>query len=277
MLKTFFIATAPLLLISATHSFAMDLASYRAVYDLQPVRIEQGSKAQPIDGRLAYEVTGSNCAGWTVASHLLNRTVQAEQGMRVSEIKSQSFEPADGLSMSVSQQESIDDKLADSAEIKIGRLSAGSEAKGILSGSKSLNFSLGSDVIFPTQHQKKLLQAAQDGLTRDVSMVYDGSDGAKQFRIITFIGKKRSPAESQDKNLSSLATLASWSFQLGYYAADNSQSESPEFQATFNMYENGVSTDMLFDYGTYAMKAHVTQFESLPSSACAPAIKVQPQ
>ena len=276
MLHKKIIIAAAVVSFSYAQCNAMELASYRAVYDLQPVRIEQSSKSQPIDGQLAYEVMGSNCAGWKVATRLMNRTSFIDQGMRVTEVKSQSFEPSDGLSMSISQQESVDDKLADDAQIKVRKAMSNAIAKGEVSGSKSLNFSLPPDVIFPTQHQIKLLAAAEQGLSRDVSTVYDGSEGAKQFRIITFIGKRRAPADTQNKELSSLSNLASWSFQLGYYPVDDEQIDTPEFQATFNMYENGVSTEMLFDYGSYAMKAHVTKFEVLPVSVCAPA-KILPQ
>ena len=262
------ISVSVFLLFSAPHGWAMELASYRAVYDLQPSRIEQGTKSQPIDGKLAYEVVGSDCGGWKVATKMVNRTAQAELGMRVTEIKSQTFEPSDGLSMTISQQESVDDRLADDAQIKVKRPLANTEARGTVSGSKTMNFSLAPEVIFPTQHLVKLLAAAEKGESRDISRVYDGSEGSKQFRIITFIGKKRAPIEQKDKDLGSLSTLASWSFQLGYYAVDDNQSDTPEFQATFMMYENGVSTDMLFDYGTYAMKAHVTQFEALKKSDC---------
>ena len=250
------------------HALAIDLASYRAVYDLQPVRIEQGGKVQPIDGELAYEVAGSQCAGWTVSTQLKNRMAQAEQGLQTNDNKSRSFETDDGLSMTVSQQESVDGRLSDDSEIKIGKAEASAESKGNISGSKTSSFSLKPEVIYPTEHQRRLLAAAAKGLTRDVSTVYDGSDNEKTFRIITFISKRHEPAAQPRDDLSSLTSLASWSFQLGYYPAADEQADTPEFQTTFNMIENGITTEMLFDYVASAMTAKILELEMSPAEHC---------
>ena len=268
MLKHKTICIFAMLVCLQQQALAIDLASYRAVYDLQPVRIEQGGKAQPIDGELAYEVAGSQCAGWTVSTQLKNRMAQAEQGLQTTDIKSRSFESDDGLSMTVSQQESVDGRLSDDSEIKIGKVEVSAESKGTISGSKASSFSLTPEVIFPTEHQRRLLAAAAKGLTRDVSTVYDGSDNEKTFRIITFISKRHEPAAQPRDDLSSLASLASWTFQLGYYPAADEQADTPEFQTTFNMFENGITTEMLFDYGTYAMKAKILKLEMMPAAPC---------
>ncbi len=265
-----------LILGSVKPSLAMELSSYRAVYELEPTRIEQGIKVTPIDGRLAYEVTGSNCLGWTVTSDLLNRSTQQEAGLRMSEIKSHSFETPDGLRMSVSQQEIVNDRLVDDQEVKAIKPELKSIGKVALTGSKTLNFDLAAEAIYPTQHQQKLLDAASRGEVRDVSIVYDGSDGSKQFRVVTFIGKKRPPTQQKQTELADLSKLASWSFQLGYYSLADEQAESPDFQATFNMFENGVSSEMLFDYGSYAMKAKISKFENLATPPC-DVVKVKPQ
>ncbi|HEY5363385.1 MAG TPA: DUF1849 family protein [Aestuariivirga sp.] len=268
MIHTKTITIFTLLLCLPQPAFAMDLASYRADYDLQPVRIEQGGKVQPIDGQLAYEVAGSDCAGWTVSTQIKNRIAQAEQGLQTTDIKSRSFETDDGLSMTVSQQESIDGKLSDDSEIKVAKPEIGAPSKGNLNGSKSLNFSLNPEVIYPTEHQRRLLAAAAKGLTRDVSTVYDGSDGEKVFRIVTFISKKHEATAQPRGDLSALDSLASWTFQLGYYPVTDEQADTPEFQTTFNMFENGVSTAMVFDYGNYAMKATISKLEMLPATPC---------
>ena len=268
MLNSKTISIFAMLVCLPQHALALDLASYRAVYDLQPVRIEQGGKVQPIDGELAYEVAGSQCAGWTVFTQLKNRMAQAEQGLQTTGIKSRSYETDDGLSMTVSQQESVDGRLADDSEVKIGKAEASAESKGNISGSKTSSFSLKPEVIFPTEHQRRLLAAAAKGLTRDVSMVYDGSDAEKTFRIITFISKRHEPAAQPRDDLSSLASLASWTFQLGYYPAADEQADTPEFQTTFNMFENGITTEMLFDYGAYAMKAKILQLQMMPAAPC---------
>ncbi len=268
------LASAAILAISLDFhgAAAVELGTYRALYAFQPSRVEQGAVSQPIDGEIAYEVRGSDCAGYTVDSNFLNRFIDGDSGTRVIDLKSTSFESSDGLQLQVSQSQTVNKQLADQENITVKRTAPGTDAQGNLTGSKKDSFTVKGEMLFPTAHQKKLLAEAAAGVKRDVSLVYDGSDGKKQFRIITFIGNKREPGtypkDLANPEAAKLQTMASWPFQLGYYPVDNPNAEEPEFQATFNMYENGVTTEMLFDYGNYAMKGQLTKLDLVPPEPC---------
>lgn len=258
--------------LTSTPGMAVDFATYRAVYDLEPARIAQGAGSQPIDGKVAYEVSGSECAGFTIDSDYTTRYTDGDNGgIRTVNTLSNSFESNDNLELDVSQTQSVNKQVTDDTKITAKRPASGAEAKADQQGSKKQQFTLAGDVLFPTAHQKKLLAAAMTGQARDVSLVYDGSDGSKLFRVITFIGKKRAPGsyapDMANPEAQPLASMASWPFQLGYYATD-SDSETPDFQATFNMYENGVSTEMLFDYGSFSMRGKLSHFEPLQPKPC---------
>lgn len=260
------------MLLLAMPAQAAQFAAYRALYTLEPARIDQSSTAVPLDGRVAYEVTGSECAGWSVDMRFATRFADGEKGSKIIDSRSHTFETADGLSMEANQQQYVNDSLADDQHISVHRATLGAEADAQQTGSKDAKFKVGPDMIFPSQHQAKLLAEAAAGQTRDVSMVYDASDGDKQFRIVTFIGKKREAGQTKadaDKDfLAPLKKLANWPFQLGYYPTGDGQADSPEFQATFNMYENGITTEMVFDYGSYALKGTIASLELLPQDPC---------
>ena len=125
--------------------------------------------------------------------------------------------------------------------------------------------------VFPSKHQERLLDVAMKGLTRDVSLVFDGSDGEKIYKAISFIGKKRAAGtfETDLKNPQAepLRGLISWPISISYYKDDES-SDAPVYQASFNMYENGVSTNLLMDYGSYALKGTLTKLDILKADAC---------
>ena len=259
--------------LTSTSGMAADFGTYRAFYDLEPARISQGSGAQPIDGKVAYEVSGSACAGYTIDSDYTTRYANSDQGgIRAVNTVSTTFESMDRLQLQISQTQSVNKEVTDDSKIMAKRPDASAEIQADQQGTNKQHFTLGADVLFPTAHQQKLLAEAVAGQTRDVSMVYDGSDGAKLFRVVTFIGKKRAPGtyapDLANPEAQSLQSMASWPFQLGYYATDNPNSDTPDFQATFNMYENGVSTEMLFDYGTFSMKGRLSHFETLPPKPC---------
>ncbi len=251
---------------------AVELATYRALYLFEPARIDQATPSKPVDGQLAYEVAGSECAGYTIDSRFANRFSDGEQGNRVIDLQSSTYESTDGQQLEVTQKQFVNKEPADDKRISISRLTAAEEGKGDIKGSSTKTFRVARDVLFPTAHQKKLLALAQAGATHDVSNLYDGSDDEKQYRVVTFIGKRR-PAGADDIDLKNpitkeLENQASWPFQLGYYPLDDKQAEVPEFQANFNMYENGISTHMLFDYGSYSMQGNIMRLELTKPDAC---------
>jgi len=259
--------------LTATPALAVNFTTYRAVYDLEPARIQQGTAAQPIDGKVAYEVSGSECAGFTIDSDYTTRYTDGENGgVRTVNTLSNTFESSDSLELDVSQTQTVNKDVTDDTKITAKRPAANTEVQGEQQGTKKQHFTLGPDVLFPTAHQKKLVSEAMAGQTRDVSLVYDGSDGSKLFKVVTFIGKKREPGtyapDMANPDAQSLKSLASWPFQLGYYDTANPDAETPDFQATFNMYENGVSTEMLFDYGSFSMRGKLSHFETLEPKTC---------
>ena len=251
---------------------AIDLATYRALYIFEPARIDQSAASKPVDGQLAYEVSGSECAGYTIDSRFANRFTDSEQGDRLIDLQSSTYESTDGLQLEVTQKQFVNKDPADDMRISISRRANAEEGTGEIKGRKAKTFKVAKDVLFPTAHQKKLLALAQSGATHDVTNLYDGSDDVKQYRVVTFIGKRRNAGtyEMDVKNpvTKSLQDQASWSFQLGYYPLDDVQAETPEFQASFNMYENGVSTEMLFDYGSYAMRGKIMRLELTKPDTC---------
>ena len=251
---------------------ALDLATYRALYEFEPARVDQAAQSKPIDGRLAYEVAGSECAGYTIDSRFSNRFSDGEQGARTIDLQSSSYESSDGLQLEVTQKQLVNGESADDQRISVARGSISVAGDGEIKSSKPKTFLLPPDILFPTAHQKKLLSLAQAGATHDVTNLYDGSDGEKQYRVVTFIGKRRPrgtyDADAKNPALNDLLKQDSWSFQLGYYPLDDTQAEDPEFQANFNMYENGVSTEMLFDYGSYAMRGKITRLEMTTPDNC---------
>lgn len=251
---------------------AATLASHRAIYDLSTTRLDSGSGYSSIEGRLAYELTGTACDGWAVTYRIANRYVQAEKGTQVLDTQLTTWESGDGLEMNLSQKQFVEGNLDSEEKLKVKREKANQEAKGQMTKPKELDFTLPSEALFPSTHQLHLLNAAKKGVTRDSSIVFDGSDGEKTYKAISFIGKMRAPgsfAPDKDNNETTpLRSLPSWPVTISYFPTDDDNVEKPVYQASFNMYENGVSTDLVLDYGSYALKGKLTKLDILKTDAC---------
>lgn len=258
-------------LTTAAPGFAFDLAAHRALYNLEISRLDSKSGYSSVEGKLAYELRGSTCEGYAVSYRMANRYVEPETGSRVLDTQLTSWESGDGLEMNLSQKQFLDNKLDSEERFNVKRKKSGEKADGSFTLPKALNFTVPAEALFPSSHQAKLLKAAQAGTSRDVSIVFDGSDGDKIYKAISFIGKKRLPGTfGPDKNnvqTEPLRSLASWPVSVSYYVNDDS-ADAPVYQASFNMYEDGISTDLILDYGSYALKGTLTKLELLKTDAC---------
>ena len=58
---------------SVSQTQASAVAPHRAVYDLQLLRATQGANVGSVSGRMAYEVSGSECDGWPASFRLVDR------------------------------------------------------------------------------------------------------------------------------------------------------------------------------------------------------------
>ena len=255
-----------------TGASAATLVSHRAMYDLEISKMTGASGYSSIEGKLAYELTGSTCEGWAVNYRIANRYIEAEKGSKVLDTQLTTWESGDGLEMNLSQKQFVDNTLDSEERLVVKRPKPGAEADGKMTLPKEQDFKILPQALFPSTHQTKILEAARQGLTRDSSLVFDGSDGVKMYNAITFIGKKRPPGafaiDQLNPNTQSVRDLPSWPMSVSYYPADDEQSAAPVYQASFNVYENGVSTDLQMDYGTYVMKGTLTKLDLLKSAPC---------
>jgi hypothetical protein len=132
---------------------------------------------------------------------------------------------------------------------------------------KTLDF--GHDVIFPTQHVERLIEAAKGGGGVIQARVYDGSDtGAKIYATMAVIGKAAAAPSEDAANAPALKDVRRWPVVVSYFN-EASRDTSPEYTLSYDLYENGVSGTLKLDYGTFALRAQLRKLEILPASACA--------
>lgn len=256
----------------STQAMAAAIVPHRAVYDLEMLRSTQGANLGGVSGRMAYEVTGSACDGWTVSMRLVNNFEYKEGNSRLIDMQSSSWETGDGKEMNYNEKAFVDNKPDTEKRLSVSREEVSGKGQGKITLPKEQSFSIAGDTIFSMHHQLRLMDAAAKGETRDVSVVYDGSDDTKPLRAISTIGKKiaagTSTADNANPNATNLAKLPSWPVSIGYYPFEDNKDDTPLYQISFDMYENGVSTGLVMDYGNYALSGKLAHLELLKPEAC---------
>jgi hypothetical protein len=250
-------------------SGANGLVAHRAVYDLELGRNETKSGYSDAKARLAYEIVGSTCEGWSINYRFAGQFEQTEGTLQTTDTQLTSWEAGDGSELRVNQKQFVGNSL--SAENKvIARRPQGAAPQVEITVPEPKTFELANKALFPIVFQSHLIGIAKAGKKHDVSLVYDGTDSEKVYRVVSFIGKSKPLATSeieQNPKLAQLKTVPAWNFTTSYFSNDQ-QNDEPLYLSNYSMYENGVAADIVFDYGTYSLKGKLADFEVLKSEPC---------
>lgn len=259
-------------LAATTIADAATIVPHRAVYDLRLARASEGAGLSNVDGRMVFEILGSACEGWTVSFRMVNRINPAEGAGKLIDTQSTSYESGDGLDLRYSQKEYTDNRLDAESRIKVSRREVQGEGEGQIELPAPKAFTVPGEALFPMRHQFKLMDAALAGESRDASLIYDGSDREKTFRAISFIGKRKAAgANARDmKNAEAvaLAGVPSWPMTISYYNVERGAEDTPVYQIGFDMYENGVATGLMLDYGDFVLDGTLAKLELLDAETC---------
>jgi EipB-like len=246
-----------------------ELAPHRALYDLKGENFDKKSGITAVTGKLAYEITGNSCGGWSTTYRSAYRYVKAEGVVQVSDTQMTAWESGDGSEMTLNQKQYVDQTLSEETSLSAKNPTTGEGSVQITQPTDKA-FKIPADALFPISHQKKLLSTAANGQGRDSTTVYEGTDGEAVYQAVGLIGAKQAtkakgtPADAQP----AMRGMPSWSMTIGYYKYPEDQTELPDYQTSFVMFENGVSTELLFDYGTYQLRGELVKLDLLPIETC---------
>ncbi len=183
-------------------------------------------------------------------------------------MNSATFEDSDGKSFDFKMQTNVDNEAAETVDGKASKSSSGPLLVN-LSKPKHGKFELGDDVVFPTEHLKRIIAAAEAGKNILEVKVYDGSDtGDKVFETTTYIGHQdATPAAEQAVQIPALGKLRRWPVSISYFESGK-KDESPSYVLSFDLYENGISRALKLDYGDFVLSGELSSLELLNEPPC---------
>lgn len=244
------------------------LAPHRAVYELTLLKSIGNKAPTAAKGRIAFDFTGSACEGYVQNFRQFTELQPAEGPTRVSDMHSATFEDADGRTYDFKMQTKIDNSTSETIDGKAFK-SAGGTLSIELFKPTSGKFVLAAGTVFPTEHLKRILAAAEAGKNVLEVKVYDGSEtGEKVYETTTIIGHAIvGPASEQAAQIPELAKLRRWPVSIGYFESDKKDS-APSYTLSFDLYENGVSRALRLDYGDFVLAGEMASLELLAEPSC---------
>ena len=240
------------------------LAPHRVVYDLSLAKATGTRGVENARGRIAFDFLGDNCEGYALTYRQVTVLESGEVGSKTSDMRTATFEAGDGRSFRFRTDSEMEGAAAKKLDGDAERRREGGLAVR-LKQPKPERFTFGDDPLFPSDHMKRLIAAARAGETTFSIKVFDGSDdGHKVYDTLAVIGRRLEPGAEEaieaPLRIAAMQKLARWPVTLSYFTAGRGE-QTPVYTITFELYENGVSRALKLDYGEFALKGDVAQFE----------------
>lgn len=244
------------------------LLAHRAVYDVELQDSTDRSGIDGVNGRIVYEITGSACEGFAVSFRFVTR-IDAGKKSFVTDQRTTTYEDGEGKNFRFLTKTYVNDQFEKEVRGKATRTDDGMDIT--ISKPESLDLRL-DKAIFMTAHLTQVIEKAMNGETFFVADVYDGSDnGDELMATTTIIGKKKTfkPQEGA-AGFDVLNDKATWPVSISYFSMNNEpRGESlPIYQVSFDLFESGISSDLMMRYKDYTLKGKLSSVKLLPATNC---------
>jgi len=129
---------------------------------------------------------------------------------------------------------------------------------------------LAPGVVFPTAHTILLIERAAAGEAFIAKKMFDGSSDDNAADVTAVIGAPQTAeaGAAEEPVKSPLLARPSWRMRLAFFPADATADDKPDYELGMRLLDNGVSRDMVLDYGDFAIKAKLDKIEALPKPSC---------
>lgn len=243
------------------------LAPHRAVYDLSLMRSAGTKGVESIQGRIAFTFSGDNCEGFTLDFRQVTVLNTAETGSRTSDLRTTTFEDADGRTFRF-KSESRQGSGAATEVDGVARKEDGGWTVALTKPTRD-RLTLAPETLLPSFHMRRVIEAARAGERILNVPVFDGSDdGRKVYDTFTVIGAPiaAEPSEAPARQ-EGMKGLTRWPVTISYFAPGSGE-RTPAYKLVFELYENGVSGALRLDYGDFVVQGELKQLDMLDRSRC---------
>ncbi len=244
----------------------VNLLSFEAIYEMSLERTSSSSNIAAYEGLLVLDTIDA-CDGFSTNQRISALVGDQEGKSILSDFVMTSWESTDRTLFRFESKVKMGGILA---EETIGRATRDNteEDGAIIFETPDIDpVMLTPDIQFPTEYIVQLISAAKKGESLYQSLMTDGSSETTVFETVTFIGDKGNPEELEFEGAQLLEGLDHWPITMGYHNRDSKEG-LPEVEMSMDMYENGVGTHIVMDYGDFALRAELKELKAVEGAGC---------
>ena len=206
------------------------------------------------------------CDGW-LSRQRLGFVATTESGPSFShDVRFSSWEAIDGSRLQYTirsyNESGLQEEFRGEARLEQG------ETGGLASFStpREQEVKLPPGTVFPTDHLERVLAGARDGVRFLSHEVFDGWGFDALTQITSVIGQAKEVRPLAGAAADAPAERA-WPVSMAYYGVED-PADTPEFEASFLLVENGVLRELVLDYGDFILDATLEKLELLERPEC---------
>jgi EipB-like len=251
--------------VTASSASGAEIAPHRALYTMSLGNARNDSGVVAARGSMDYE-WGETCDGWTIEQRYRLKMRYAENA-DVDIISSfVTWEAKDGTRYRFNQKQTrngeVDQEIRGEARLD----GAGKGGVAEFTRPQPQTLKLEPGVLFPSAHTISLIDAAREGQNFLSRVVFDGATDDNAVQVSAAIGVKVT-ADPAAALRSSLLERPGWRMRLAFFPAD-ANAEKPDYELGMRLLDNGVSQEMVIDYGDYSIRAKLDDIEPLSKPGC---------
>lgn len=241
------------------------ISPHRALYDLSLASSRASGGVVGVQGRMLFE-WGDTCDGWTVQQRyrMLLSQAQEDQVEIVSSLAS--WESKDGLRYRFTLKKKRGDEPEE--EVRGSARLEGQGRRGVarFTRPEETRIDLPRGTIFPSAHTIEVIRRAEAKEHFFARRVFDGSEVEKPVDVTAFIGPAL-PRPAGAGNAKGLLDRPGWKVRLAFFPAA-AKNPLPDYEIGLDLLDNGVSSEMLIDYGDFTVRARLKDVEPLRGGGC---------
>jgi hypothetical protein len=250
------------------------LVPHRAIYDLSLLSRESSSSVMTVRGRMVHEFNGASCEGYSVSMRWVAEMGGPAGDVDVEDIRFASFEEGDSASYNFTSVRRRNDAVVGEVKAHALGAAAGKAGRVRLSAPADGEVALPAGTIFPTAHLRSIIRMAMADEHIVEQDVYDVSeDGRQIYHTLAVVGAAQETSSARatqaEPARKALAGLREWRVTVSYFEGTGVGDETPAFSQSFDLFENGVESGLVLDYGDFVIRGRLTDLEYLDSPDCA--------
>ena len=197
------------------------LSPHRAVYELTLGKARGKSPVQSARGRILYDFSGSACEGYALEFRQVAELDNGEGKVTLSDLRSNTWEDGAAQELPLHLAE-----LSQSEPARCGRRQGRAQRRRrrrhAHQARADKKVDLDAAIVFPTEHVRRIIDAAREGKTILEFPIYDGSEtGEKVYNTLTVIGREIAPGERDLADAAAgnkvLAGMQRWPVTVSYF------------------------------------------------------------